>query len=214
MVSRTFLLALTSLPVAVVLGAAQPAQAILTYNIYESSSNVVVQASGRLNLSGAISLGQGSCPYNGVIVAFNAFLCTGSSTTSPIYRISGPTSFSGSAVKLGANSVSGIFTFLSGTELRLYLDPAYTSGDQILSSATYNSATLAEFGYTTPGPIGTWTLNGTSETINVVIGPPSTVVPGPLPLLGAGAAFGFSRRLRRRVSLSRSISHSATSIRA
>ena len=31
--------------------------------------------------------------------------------------------------------------------------------------------------------------------------PPAAAVPGPLPLLGAGAAFGFSRRLRRRVAL-------------
>jgi len=30
--------------------------------------------------------------------------------------------------------------------------------------------------------------------------PPSSGVPGPLPLLGLGAAFGFSRRLRRRIA--------------
>ncbi|MFO0138861.1 MAG: hypothetical protein ACK535_12750 [Cyanobacteriota bacterium] len=29
--------------------------------------------------------------------------------------------------------------------------------------------------------------------------PPTTTVPGPLPVLGAGAAFGYSRRLRRRI---------------
>ncbi len=29
--------------------------------------------------------------------------------------------------------------------------------------------------------------------------PPTTAVPGPLPVLGAGAAFGYSRRLRRRI---------------
>jgi MYXO-CTERM domain-containing protein len=37
----------------------------------------------------------------------------------------------------------------------------------------------------------------------VVLGPPSpsgTTVPGPLPLLGAGAAFGWSRRLRKRIT--------------
>ena len=30
---------------------------------------------------------------------------------------------------------------------------------------------------------------------------PMTAVPGPLPILGAGAAFGFSRKLRRRIKL-------------
>jgi hypothetical protein len=29
--------------------------------------------------------------------------------------------------------------------------------------------------------------------------PPTNAVPGPLPVLGAGAAFGYSRRLRRRI---------------
>jgi hypothetical protein len=32
--------------------------------------------------------------------------------------------------------------------------------------------------------------------------PPPSLVPGPLPILGAGAAFGFSRRLRRRINTS------------
>ena len=31
--------------------------------------------------------------------------------------------------------------------------------------------------------------------------PPSTPVPGPLPLFGAAAAFGFSRKLRKRIKL-------------
>jgi len=35
--------------------------------------------------------------------------------------------------------------------------------------------------------------------------PPDTEVPGPLPLLGAGAAFGFSRRLRSRVQAARRV---------
>jgi len=69
----------------------------------------------------------------------------------------------------------------------------------MISSATFNGETLASMGFTTTtGLIGTWTLNGTSETIQVVLGQPSAAVPGPLPLLGAGAAFGWSRRLRKR----------------
>jgi len=39
-------------------------------------------------------------------------------------------------------------------------------------------------------------------TVEKVDLPPATV-PGPLPILGFGAAFGFSRRLRRRVVRSR-----------
>ena len=40
-----------------------------------------------------------------------------------------------------------------------------------------------------------------NDTIQVVLGTPPPV-PGPLPLLGAGAAFGWSRRLRNRIAAS------------
>ena len=49
--------------------------------------------------------------------------------------------------------------------------------------------------------IGTWTLDGTGESIQVVLGAPEPeVVPGPLPLFGAAAAFGWSRKLRKRIA--------------
>ena len=38
---------------------------------------------------------------------------------------------------------------------------------------------------------------------NFTLTPPESTVPGPLPLLGAGAAFGFSRRLRSRLLAAR-----------
>ena len=40
------------------------------------------------------------------------------------------------------------------------------------------------------GTLGSWSLN--------LQGSSPASVPGPLPLLGAGAAFGWSRRLRKR----------------
>jgi MYXO-CTERM domain-containing protein len=42
------------------------------------------------------------------------------------------------------------------------------------------------------------TASGPMNLPSVV--PPSSSVPGPLPLLGAGAAFGWSRRLRRQIT--------------
>ena len=67
-----------------------------------------------------------------------------------------------------------------------------------MSSATFNNTTLKGLGFTTTRLIGTWTLENGGDQIQVVL----TEVPGPLPLLGVGAAFGFSRRLRRRISTS------------
>jgi len=102
---------------------------------------------------------------------------------------------------IGANSFSGILTGVNPTEF--LIDSSYTSGTQIFSSATFNGTTLASLGITTTGLIGTWTITGTSESIFAVIGAPgapSAAVPGPLPLFGAGAAFGWSRRLRKRIA--------------
>ena len=61
------------------------------------------------------------------------------------------------------------------------------------------------------GALGPWTLldpgnpSYISDTISVQVNASSSGslanVSGPLPLLGLGAAFGFTRRLRRRVRL-------------
>ena len=78
------------------------------------------------------------------------------------------------------------------------INPTYTLNQPFFSSATFNGKSLASEGFTARGLVGTWTINGTSESINVYIGPIPT--PSPLPLLGAGAAFGWSRRLRKRIA--------------
>jgi MYXO-CTERM domain-containing protein len=77
------------------------------------------------------------------------------------------------------------------------IDTAYVLGQDFFSSATFNGRSLASEGFTVNGLVGTWSIIGTSEVINVYVGAAS--VPGPLPLLGVGAAFGWSRRLRKRI---------------
>jgi hypothetical protein len=191
---------LLAAPAAVLLTQGQ-AKAVLTYNIFESGGNVVIQASGSLNLTGAAPASTGSCGISGGIGS--SFLCTGPDPGAniPAFRISGPASVG--SVFFSANSVSGIYTsFFTGPK-QLIIDSAYVSNAPIVSSATFNGKTLASMGFTTTGLIGTWTLDGTSESIQVILGAPSpsgAAVPGPLPLLGAGAAFGWSRRLRKRIS--------------
>lgn len=122
----------------------------------------------------------------GAIISSAAGICTGTDITSLIFAITGPASFNGSANISPASSVSGILTGFGGVTNELILDPSYSYNTPIASSATYNGQTLASLGFTTTGLIGTWTINGTSETIQVFLGPPSpSAVPGPLPLLGA-----------------------------
>jgi hypothetical protein len=176
------------------------AEAILTYNIFEDGPNVVIQTSGSLSLG--TQLFQIGCSPEGIIVSNTVLLCTGlPSQANPVYRVSGPTSFNGSVSAIGASSVSGIATILTPTSFALRAP--YINNTPIISSATFNNATLAGLGFTTTtGLLGTWQLTdtpGPSGQINLVLGPPAAV-PGPLPLLGAAAAFGWSRRLRRRIA--------------
>jgi hypothetical protein len=69
-------------------------------------------------------------------------------------------------------------------------------------AATFNGASIAaQIQYSDAG--GT-NLNTSSNkfTTSAVTTPPSAATPGPLPLFGAGAAFAFSRSMRRRIAQS------------
>ena len=195
---------LLAAPAALLLSQGQ-AKAVLTYNVFESAGNVVVQASGSLDLSSTSSFAfQNSCAAGapgGAIYSSFAIICTGTEIASPAFTITGPASFNGSVAITPASSVSGILTGMVGISGAFAIDPSYIYNTPIVSSATFNGQTLASLGFTTTGLIGTWTIDGTSESIQVFLGPPSTAaVPGPMPLLGAAAAFGFSRRLRKRIA--------------
>jgi len=190
------------------------AKAILTYYIFENAGNVEVQAVGSLILPNSFGSGSGCGPTpGGYIDSSTALICTG--PEGPVYNkysIAGPLTFNGSVDIGPASSISGIFTVIEGDSNLLFgIADTYTSGNAINSAATFNTQTLAGLGFTTTGLLGTWTLQPkdgsdpytANDTIQVVIGAPpspSTAVPGPLPLFGAAAAFGRSRRLRKRIA--------------
>jgi MYXO-CTERM domain-containing protein len=79
-------------------------------------------------------------------------------------------------------------------------------GQPFYSSATFNDRSLSSEGFTARGLVGTWTINGTSESINVYIGS-TEQAPAPLPLFGVAAAFGWSRRLRLQPSAEKAHRH-------
>lgn len=189
----------------------QPAQAILTYYIYESGPDVVIETAGKLDLPGIQTATPEGCGL--ALIAAQAVVCTGPSAIVPGFKIAGPVSFAAEAGQQAlASSRAGITSWLWGQQSTFYIDSSYVSGTPIVSSATINNQTLASMGLTSTGLLGTWTLQPkdnddpyiANDKIKLVIGQaPPAEVPAPLPLLGAGAAFGFSRRLRRRLSQSR-----------
>jgi hypothetical protein len=214
---------LLAAPVALLLNPGR-ADAVLTYNIFQSGPDVVVQTNGSINQLPTTCCTDGPSPA-GIFTAVG-YLSTGStSNTFPIYPISGPATIPASPlVYLFASNFSGVKTVFSpGSPFGIFGIDAYVIGTEINSSATFNSTTLAVLGFITPGLIGTWTIVGPPfetgstptpfDTINVVVGPPAAggsggsgsgsggaAVPGPLPLLGVAATFGWSRRLRHRIA--------------
>jgi hypothetical protein len=118
--------------------------------------------------------------------------------------ITGPIAFdqhSGSGFYL-ADDAAGTLTLHYGLNHDFAIASGYFNGTPIVSRATFNNKSLADLGFTqSTGVVGTWILTDSSDAINVVLGPPPpAAAPGPLPLLGVGAAFGWSRRVRRRMS--------------
>ncbi|MFM6129137.1 MAG: hypothetical protein ACKPBV_10400 [Sphaerospermopsis kisseleviana] len=149
------------------------------------------------------STGFVSCVIGALVSPNN--VCTGD--TSPSINTApktGPVSFGGSTALFPASSASGLGSIFLAN-FYYGIDSSYIVGQPFLSSATFNNTNLAAQGFTLSGLLGTWTINGTTESINVIIGPPSTTAatPGPLPLLGAGASFAWSRRLRKRIATPR-----------
>jgi hypothetical protein len=76
----------------------------------------------------------------------------------------------------------------------------YTTPTGVTDSENYTNTTTLSDSFT-----GVFTLTQgqftqfSSSFTTAVTPPPASGVPGPVPILGAGAAFAFSRRLRRRI---------------
>ena len=107
------------------------------------------------------------------------------------------------------NTVSVTNSPPKGTAMYTGESPNSTPGNQnMLTSSIYNilfgasgiTGTLQYTAYTNVTENPRVQQSGGTITLDVKDpNPPTTAVPGPLPVLGAGAAFGYSRRLRRRI---------------
>lgn len=83
------------------------------------------------------------------------------------------------------NKIEGIVLSVTGTNIQ-YSQPSFIPSGFPTNDVTVSTA-IDILSQTAPSSVG---------SINYTI---TQAVPGPLPILGAGAAFGFSRQLRRRV---------------
>lgn len=99
---------------------------------------------------------------------------------------------------LDTNVVSELRKVRAGKWIRHLVQPRFRDSNHWQFSI--RRKTLSSPGFTiSSGLLGAWTMNCTGDTIQAYLGAPDTPAPGPLPLLGAGAAFGWSR-LRKRIA--------------
>ncbi len=215
---RKSLAPLLAAPAALLLSQGQ-AKAVLTYNIFESGGNVIVRSSGSLTLPN--SYDNFTINESGFWNDFNDAFGTGPASPEPnripAFKISGPTSIPGTTTFQPASSVSGLTAgIFAGPAYNAFFGSQFLllkgySGGEIFSEAVYSGKTLSNFGITASGLFGTWTLQPANQsdpytandTIQLIVSaptPPSVAAPGPLPLFGAAAAFGWSRRLRKRIA--------------
>jgi hypothetical protein len=170
------------------------ADALVVYEFIQQGSNVV------LNVSGSVSSPQTSGVSTGYVNQLSASLGMirpGNTGSLPGWSLTGPSNF-GSGPLTSFTSYSGTNTFLLGF-INSFAIENYTLGSPISGSGLIAGQTLASLGLnSTPGLLASWTINGSSETVEVRVGSPAPV-PGPLPLFGAAAAFAQSRRLRARL---------------
>ena len=202
--ARHFVLAAGLAAFGSLLACSSPARAIVNLTISEIPGAVRVDAEGSISGSPAALPLFGGCNQSGFLAGefsvSGAAICTGPANVNlNVYAISGPPGFGGSGFLFPASSVSGptfaLFTpSYTVSPSYLLLESTYVFGTPFFSSATFSGQSLASLGFNSLGPAGTWTVNGTTDSINVTV----KGAPGPLPLLGAGAAFSWSRRLRRR----------------
>ncbi len=180
------------------------AKAGLVYEILQQGSDVKVNLSGSLQGIGtgsSFSLGGQFFSPTSAAIYLNQ---SAGSTSTLTYDLTGPSNFGSGSFKLLSSIVASANSALQGNQSKFYLASSYTQGDPITGSGTLSGQTLSGLGLSaTSGLLASWTFNNNpSETIQVWAGPaapPPAAVPGPLPLLGAGAAFSCSRRLRSRL---------------
>ena len=209
-----------SLPLAVCV--AQPAQAVLIYNFYESGSDLVIEGTGSLNLPSSALFSFPIPAFTTGIFQVGGGISDGLGIGQPnpttavygFYDVIGPTTLgSGFSGGGAASSDSGIASIFDWDSSYFIIDDTYASGATINSRSVFSGISLASLGMPTSGTLGTWTLDGSGDTISVQVNASrsSASVPGPLPILGLAAVFGFSRKLRKRINLHKDTGDTSTS---
>ncbi len=172
------------------------ASALLRINIYDSGSGVVASYSGSVNTNGLIPYASSSI-IGGIGASFGIAWSPSITSGVPADLWSGltpPNPFAAGPLVFPQTDNGGDPLFLLANYI--HLPTSYVSGTSISNSMFFPGQTFASIGLI-PGTY-TWVWGSGTDVDSAVMTISTSDVPGPLPLFGVGAAFAWSRRLRRR----------------
>jgi hypothetical protein len=182
-------------------GRAQALQTTFTFSAADGGKSSLLKSVDGINMTlgsysdpGPLSYadrdGIGLLSGSGFRNSYNSFAITFNQTVKLIsYNLSWEQSTSGISTIFQQNLLQSIETYSAGTGSKSFNNQFIAQANVPILVTSNNN-----------GDIGRLTQIN-SLTVEKQSLPAS--VPGPLPILGLGAAFGLSRRLRRRVSLSK-----------
>lgn len=182
------------------------AEALLVFTVRQVGTDVVIYGNGSINTQG-LTFDSGPFDNPTRINSSLGELGTGpggTGTPTDAYSgITGPENFgTGSGFNLGLSTDSAsnaVYLCINTSNCNgqfIYLPSTYLSGNSISSTTIFSSSTLASLGLVPKSSFEwTWGAGAPSQTLRLDIEP----VPAPLPLFGAASAYGWSRRLRRRI---------------
>jgi hypothetical protein len=167
----------------------------------EVGNDVVMSGSGSLNLSALSGPITDFSPGPFMYPMASSFLL-GSLSGIDVYfgDITFPAAFGPGSGVIGDGSGEpfGPVQFVFGFGPEIWVPAGYQSGGPLNASGIFQGETLASLGVT-PGMYSwTWGSGANADDLTLHVEQSIPPVPGPLPLLGAGAALGWSRRLRKR----------------
>jgi len=178
--------------------------AAFSVTISQVGPNVVMTASGALNINGLTLVQSNTGPYGGGGIGVNSatFLMGTINVNFDLYSgfTTNPTSFGSGGGGAGAASTNGdVFGVITqgAPPYELVVPAGYTSGTQITSTQTFANQTLSSMGFTNGTYTYSWGSGANAFTFDVIVGAPSpspspsatSVTPTPTPSNG-GAGSG------------------------
>lgn len=179
--------------------AVESAQGSVSITIAPQGGDVVMSASGSLNLTALTLIGGGgtSYAYAGIRPS-EAWITTGVPGAVDLYQlVSGPSNFGSSGTYFEPEVASGdVFGVIGGGSMPgLLLVPFnYVSGTPLTSTATFSGATLSSLGVQEGTYVWSWGTSGSSDSLSL------TVIPEPtcISIMAVSVLTYFSIRTRSR----------------